>query len=177
MSGLRVKTTLAIAAALLLSVALPLSARADSGSRPFKGSASGEVVYTPVSAHFCPAGGGNFGLVATVSTATGTASHLGRMGMSGSHCTPSGDTFGPGTMTMTSASGDEVFMEYTGSAPFPGPGTTVIDVHIDFTIVGGTGRFATATGGGEMTAYITFEGFTNPVWPARWVWDGAILGY
>ena len=177
MSGRSMRTTLALAAALLVSVALALPANANSGSRPFNGSVSGAVVYTPVSADACPAGGGNYGLLATVGSASGTVSHLGRTHMTAVHCTPSGDTFGPGTMTMVSASGDKVFVEYTGSAPFPGPGTTVIVVHIDFHIVGGTGRFTGATGGGEMTAYITFEGFTNPVWPARWVWNGQIIGY
>lgn len=177
MNGLHVRSALALAAALLLSIALAVPASADPGARPFKGSASGEVVYTPVSAAVCPEGGGNWGMLATVSSATGTASHLGRTAMSASHCTPSGETFGPGTMTMTSASGDEVFIDYTGSAPFPGPGTTVIKVHIDFTVVGGTGRFKGATGGGEMSAYITFMGFDNPVWPARWVWDGQVIGY
>jgi hypothetical protein len=171
------RATVALGVALLLSAAFALPASADSSARPFNGSSSGVVVYTPVSADVCPAGGGNFGLLATVSSSSGTVSHLGRTDMSAFHCTPSGDTFGPGTMTMVSANGDKVFVEYTGSAPFPGPGTTVIVVHIDFTIVGGTGRFTAATGGGEMTAYITFEGFTNPVWPARWVWNGQIIGY
>lgn len=82
-----------------------------------------------------------------------------------------------GKMTLTSASGDKVYLDYTGSAPFPGPGTTVIVAHIDFAIVGGTGRFVNATGGGEMTAYITFAGFETPVWPARWVWSGEVIGY
>ncbi len=177
MSGRPMKTTLALAVALLLSMAIALPASADSGARPFNGSLSGAVVFTPVSADVCPAGGGNAGLLATVSSAAGTVSHLGRTEMSGFHCTPSGDAFGPGTMTLVSASGDKVFIEYTGSAPFPGPGTTVIVAHTDFDIVGGTGRFVGATGGGEMTGYITCAGFGNPSWPARWVWSGQIIGH
>jgi hypothetical protein len=137
----------------------------------------GSVTFTPVSASMCPAGGGNWGELATVSSAAGTATHLGWTRMSSSHCTPSGDAFGPGTMTLVAANGDKVAIEYTGSAPFPGPGTTVIEAKIDFEVVGGTGRFLHASGGGKMTAYITFAGFENPVWPARWVWSGQIIGY
>jgi hypothetical protein len=177
MSGRSMKSTLALVAALLLSLVLALPASADSGARPFDGTVAGQVVYTPVSEAVCPTGGGNFGQVATVSSATGTVSHLGRTEMSSFHCTPSGDNFGPGTMTMVAANGDKVFIEYTGSAPFPGPDTTVIVVHIDFQIVGGTGRFAGATGGGEMTAYVMFAGFGNPVSPATWVMKGQVIGY
>lgn len=74
-----------------------------------------------------------------------------------------------GKMTLTSASEDRVYPDYTASAPFPGPGTTVIVAHIDFAIVGGTGRFVNATGGGETTA------FETPVSPARWVWRGEVI--
>jgi len=79
-------------------------------------------------------------------------------------------------MTLAAANGDEVSITYSGAAPFPGPGTEVIVVEMDFEVVGGTGRFAGATGGGEMTGYIVFAGFDAPVWPASWVWEGTI-GY
>lgn len=171
------KTALAVAAALLLSVALAAPASAHPAARPFNGVVVGEVVYTPVSADVCPKGGGNWGLLATVSTAYGTVSHLGRTVMTSQHCTPSGETFGGGTMTMQAANGDKVSITYTGSAPFPGPDTKIIVVHVDFHITGGTGRFSHASGGGEMTAYITFQGFEDPAWPARWVFKGQTIGY
>ena len=58
-------------------------------------------------------------------------------------------------MTLVAAHGDRVWIEYTGNAPYPVvgvPSTIVVDV--DFTIVGGTGRFTHASGGGDMTAHI-----------------------
>jgi len=79
-------------------------------------------------------------------------------------------------MTLTGANGDQIYLVYSGSAPFPAPGTegSIIVADIDFEVTGGTGRFEGATGGGEMTAYIVFAGFGVPAWPARWVWEGTV---
>lgn len=51
-------------------------------------------------------------------------------------------------MTLVAANGDQVWIEYSGSAPSPGPDKKVIVVDLDFTIVGGTGRFTDASGAG-----------------------------
>jgi hypothetical protein len=67
-------------------------------------------------------------------------------------------------------------MKYGGSAPFPVvgvPSTIVVDVA--FTVVGGTGRFAHASGRGGMTAHVDFPGeLTLGPWPAYWVWRTTI---
>ena len=177
MANRRIRSTLALAVSLLLVMGLAASASADPGSRPFKGSVSGAVTFVEVSTSVCPPGGLFWGGLRTESSAAGTASHLGRTVMTSQHCTPVGDLITGGTMTLVSASGDAVYIEYAGSAPFPVPGvTTVIVVDFDFVIVGGTGRFVGATGGGTMTAHVVFEGFGDPVWAASWTWNGTI-GY
>jgi hypothetical protein len=79
-------------------------------------------------------------------------------------------------MTLTSASRDEVWITYHGSAPFPGPGVTVYQGRIEFKVVGGTGRFRNAVGGGSMIIEIVFHGFDDPAWTAKWIWNGTI-GY
>lgn len=47
---------------------------------------------------------------------------------------------------------------------------------IEFKVVGGSGRFKDAVGGGTMVIEIVFQGFEDPVWPATWAWNGTI-GY
>jgi hypothetical protein len=168
----RTRAALALlgSALLIMAVAAPVSA--DPASRPFKGKMAGEASFNPVPVTVCP----NWGGLRTEFSAVGTSTHLGRTVMASRHCTPIGDDFGPGTMTMTSASGDEVWITYHGSAPFPGPGVTVYQGTIEFTIVGGTGRFKGAVGGGTMIIEIEFQGFDDPAWPASWAWSGTI-GY
>ena len=101
---------------------------------------------------------------------------MGRTEMSSRHPTPPGDTITGGSMRLVAANGDEVWIAYTGNAPFPVigvPGTIVVDV--DFTVVGGTGRFARASGGGAMTAYVEFPGELTPgPWPGHWTWKAKI---
>lgn len=82
------------------------------------------------------------------------------------HCSPAGEDFGPGAMTFTAANGDELFATYTGSAPFPGPGTDVVEATSHATVEGGTGRFEGATGHIDLTATITFQGLDDMSWPA-----------
>lgn len=157
---------------LLLSMVLALlvaapGAGARPDARPFKGSMDGSVTF-PLDGT-CPT------LRRTDSQATGNVSHLGRATMTSAHCTPGAGTIEGGDMTLVAANGDRVLIEYHGFAGPPNDeGIVVADVV--FEIVGGDGRFDGAHGGGEMTAYILFEGFNDPEWAARWVWSGTI-GY
>ena len=58
--------------------------------------------------------------------------------------------------TITAANGDKLFWNAVGTAvPGPGPGDVIFSGN--FTFVGGTGRFATATGGG------TYAGTANTI--------------
>jgi hypothetical protein len=96
--------------------------------------------------------------------------------MTSRHPTPTGTHIAGGNMKLIAANGDEVWMTYSGFAPYPVigvPGTIIVDV--DFTIVGGTGRFADASGTGEMTAHVEFPGeLTLGPWPATWSWKAKI---
>ena len=154
----------------LTLVVFTAAASAKSVTRPFKGLVSGQAVFTPDPASPSPTG------LWTDSSAVGHVSHLGRTVMSSRHPTPTGDTITGGNMKLVAASGAEVWITYSGYAPFPVlgiPSTIVVDT--DFTIVGGTGRFAHASGGGESTAYIEFPGVLDlGPWPAHWTWKATI---
>lgn len=99
------------------------------------------------------------------STATGRMSHLGNITVEVTHCTVlSTASFSGGEMTITAASGDQLFLEHSGTfeltldeSGFP----VRSDVDLDWVIVGGTGRFQGATGSGEGTGFGLFEGGTT----------------
>jgi hypothetical protein len=55
------------------------------------------------------------------------------------------------TFTMTAANGDELYGEFTSVGYFADPQTLVIQGEFEFT--GGIGRFADATGSGEIDAF------------------------
>ena len=160
---------IAVACALVLLV-FTAAASAKRVDRPFKGCVCGQAVFTPDPESPSPVG------LWTDSSAVGCVSHLGRTVMSSRHPTPTGDTITGGNMKLVAASGAEVWITYSGYAPFPVlgiPSTIVVDT--DFTIVGGTGRFAHASGGGESTAYIEFPGVLDlGPWPAHWTWKATI---
>lgn len=157
-------------ACALVLLAFSAAASAAAVDRLFKGHVSGEVVFTPDPASPSPTG------LWTDSSAVGKVSHLGKTVMTGRHPTPTGTDIAGGNMKLIAANGDEVWMTCSGFAPYPVigvPGTIVVDV--DFTIVGGTGRFADASGTGEMTAHVEFPGeLTLGPWPASWRWKAKI---
>jgi hypothetical protein len=164
----KIRAVVLVALLAVLGASPALGAQPDSAQWvPLKGTLSGQ-------AQFLPADDCLTGLATTVEGARGVASHLGRTMMSGRHCTPTGDDFGPGEMTLTAANGDALYMTYTGSAPFPAPGTEVIVGTTTATITGGTGRFEDATGTVEMVIEIQFEGFEDPSWAATWTMTGMI---
>ena len=174
MEDLMRRSTMILSVAIVLVMAVAAPASANSSTRPFKGSVTGAVTFNPVGLEVCPASGTYFGGLRTDSMANGNASHLGKVAMMSSHCTPAGDTIAGGGMTLVAANGDELYLQYEGTAPFPDESTVVIVAMLDFAITGGTGRFANASGSGDLIAYVDFEGFEDPSWAARWVWSGAI---
>ncbi len=167
-------TMMIVMVCALVLVAFTATATAKAADRPFSGLVIGKVSFTPdggLGPSPSPTG------LWTVSSAAGISRPLGGTVMMSHHPTPPGDNISDGLMTLVAANGDKVSIQYTGYAPFPIPGVTkVIVVDVDFTIVGGTGHFAHASGGGDMTAYIKFPGnFTDPnPWPAVWYWQGTI---
>ena len=164
----RIRTAGVLLALLALMGLAPAAGASGSGHDvPFKSTVIGQVQFLP--ATDCPSG-----FATTTIDVPGVASHLGVMTMSSRHCAPMGDAFGPGTMTLVAANGDELFATYSGSAPFPGPGTEVIVGTSHATIVGGTGRFEGAGGYFDTTITLQFEGFADPSWPGTWVSTGMI---
>ena len=165
---------------ILLVCALALlcftaTANAKSAERPFKGSVSGECTFTDGSEFGLPPSPSPTGLW-TNSSAVGNVAHLGRTAMESHHPTPPADSITDGTMTLTAANGDKVYITYDGFAPPPVQGipSTVVVIGA-LTINGGTGRFANATGEAEYTAHVEFAGdFFSPgnPWPGVWQWDG-----
>lgn len=161
----------------LMILGLAATVNADAGNRPFRGSMQGDVTFNYVGEEICPKGDLFYGGLRSDSDARGTLTHLGRTRLLSHHCTPAGEAVTGGLMTLFAANGDQVDIAYSGSAPFPIPGVTeFVEVDIDFEITGGTGRFAGATGGGEMAVSIEFLGFGVETWPAVWEIEG-VIGY
>jgi hypothetical protein len=154
----------------LVLLAFGATAIAKPTARPFQGYLSGTCSFMP--------GDSSTGMWAHP-YGVGQVSHLGASVMTAQH--PAAQDFTDGEMTMVAANGDEVWFEYIGSCPLPNYIGQVYDVLVTYTIVGGTGRFADASGGGDMTVTLTFLGFTPPVWPAVWpevcTWRGGTISY
>ena len=162
---LRAASLFAALAALAVSAGAAATGGAD---RPFKGDVAGGASVALDSS--CPIG------LRTLSEASGTASHLGFVRMSTSHCTPVTDTITGGQATFVAANGDELYATYSGKCvPFPFPPVGgFFTCETTNVIVGGTGRFANATGESDVTASVQWLGFGTPVLPATWTWDGTI---
>jgi hypothetical protein len=162
---------LALLAALMALGVAAATAGTGGADRPFQGTLAGSAAFLPDST--CPPTDRR-----TWSEASGTASHLGRVTMVSNHCTPPANALTGGRMTFVAANGDELYMTYSGTCsapPFP-PVGEVFTCTTDNVIVGGTGRFADATGLVHITAHVTNAGFGAPEWPVTWTWVGT-LGY
>jgi len=72
-----------------------------------------------------------------------------------------------GTATFTAANGDQFFTQFRGLNTPTGPGTSRGD--ISHTIIGGTGRFANATGTLTGIALVTVGSPTNTVSYEGWI--------
>lgn len=138
--------TIALVAALCLGVAAPVSA-ADP-ARPFAG--HDRVADTLLAPSGCPAG------AAWRYSATGTGwfTHLGITSVAVTHCTfvdmtTGTGSFGPGTITLTAANGDRVELVQQGTfSLLMTPDGLTSSFDMTWVVVGGTGRFAGASGSG-----------------------------
>jgi hypothetical protein len=87
----------------------------------------------------------------------GEATHAGHFTGSGSHCSqiawtpngPGGVTYSDGRGTLVSANGSQLHLRWGNGISGADPATGELWFKDQFTIVGGTGLFAGATGGGE----------------------------
>ena len=97
-------------------------------------------------------------------TYEGEMTHLGRATGQTSHCTQidwqtGTSTYSDGLLTAMAANGDEIYGHYDNGVSGIDPQSGMYWFEDDFTITGGTGRFANASGGGQ-------EGGTFPVFAA-----------
>lgn len=78
----------------------------------------------------------------------GVGSHTGRLEGDGSHCTYSPTAYGDGEWVSVTANGDEIQVEYDNGTGGDTDDPFVKTFEDEITIVGGTGRFADASGAG-----------------------------
>jgi hypothetical protein len=131
-----------------LSLALAAPVAAANPARPFAGNDQVVDTFTPPTT--CAEGA----LWRYTGAGTGVFLHLGHASVSVTHCTfvdfaTGTGTFGPGTITLTAANGDALQLVHRGTFSLvmaPDGLTSVFDM--TWVVVGGTGRFADATGSG-----------------------------
>jgi hypothetical protein len=142
------KTRLSIGLFALCLAALTLTAGvAAKNSRPFKG--RGEAVWDNIFKALPPAMGGQ---PPATFDGTGQATHLGRIAQHGTLFldAPTNGIFpGRGSVTLTAANGDTVTFDFQGEL-----NANTGEGQGRFTVTGGTGRFANATGAGTFHALI-----------------------
>jgi len=86
-------------------------------------------------------------------TGYGTSNPLGRVAFVASDCiTQNGAvfTFDRGRFIIMTATGDQVYADYSGQFVPTGQGTNYVFSGASFTITGGTGRYMFASGGGQL---------------------------
>ena len=171
----KVFALLALSGLLIAMLAAPAGAKSD--ARPFKAFMTGEMSWNPEAFDCLDVTGIP---VRSYMDATGQVSHLGRSTLTGNHCTPQVTDYPipidrPRVATLVAANGDEVHMDYHGICP-PWQTAEIGSEFIcsfEFDIVGGTGRFAGATGEGSGTLSMIWQGEV-PSTPAWWTWTGTI---
>jgi hypothetical protein len=136
--------------------------------RPFKADLSGTVHWQyDWTDPDCP--------VTTVSDGWGTITHLGEVHHHSTHCAPvTKPTYENGHWVFTAANGDQLIAEYGGW-----PASISASLPLPLQVVGGTGRFADASGtiylvGLKLVGEWGDDG--NPIepWYATWKLEGAI---
>jgi hypothetical protein len=154
---------LALAAALLLALAVAAPAAAADPDRPFKGASIGaDTMGPPLD---CP----EWAQWRYTSDGWANVTHLGRVTMHVTHCSAmtsqDGGVFGAGVLTLTAPNGDRLVLRDWGTFVVtwkggPTPYDSTIDLHWE--VIGGTGRFADATGHGTGSGYgILADGRTS----------------
>jgi hypothetical protein len=131
---------------------------------PFKGSFNGTSTVAP----------GRCAALTNAISGTGQITHLGHFTTAQSHCIdPTGAdplAFTDGVFTFTAANGETIFGTYSGRL-VPTATLGLFQVDGGFTIEGGTGRFASASGGGDASGETNLA---DPAGPATVILDGSI---
>jgi hypothetical protein len=152
-----------IGAVLGFGVALLAPVRAAAQERPFKAKLSGNAHLSPTDDPF---------VLQNDETGLGEATDLGRFTWADVEYADFGVIPGgvavTASFTMTAANGDELYGTFTSLGYFADAQTLVI--HGSYEFVGGTGRFADATGNGDIDALA----FLAPGLPFVGTLDGTI---
>ncbi len=119
----------------------------------------------------------NYALV-TLGNSAGVLRHLGPATLETSHQTSDGGTIiKNGVFTIVADNGDKIRGTFQGTATWYMNEDWTEGVAIGqtvFTVTGGTGRFAQATGAIKSTSCVTFLGWDVWEWPVTWVWEGTL---
>jgi hypothetical protein len=134
----------AVLAVLAVNTTATASAAAVE-SRPFMAEFTGVGSFAPTPRP---------GVLTGTGVGSGHATHLGKVNVSTSELldftvAPGDVTIRDGRLVMVAANGDELHWTYSGSGPVPDASGGVAFGGV-FTITGGTGRFADATGSGTF---------------------------
>ena len=149
---MRKQSWVAVLAAAALCLAFAGPAAAKDPVRPFGGTATvGVEIEGP------PTGCSPGAMGRDTFVAQGQLLHLGRSSLMGAQCMYLDPATGAGSMdhgamTITAANGDTLYLAYHGTFrlyPWPNP-EVMLDVAIFWQATGGTGRFAHATGSGNV---------------------------
>jgi hypothetical protein len=145
---MKISRVAVLVTALLLVIATPALATQPDHEVPIKGTVVG-AHWIDEAAPGCDADA----LWRFESSGTGQMSHLGRVDYFLTQCSffdlEQGFTFGNGTITFTAANDDTLVIAQTGNSELIGD-FAGFTVNGTWEAVGGTGRFANATGSGSM---------------------------
>jgi len=153
-----------VRAVLVVAIAMAaVPAVASAQDRPFKASLAGNAVLSPTD---------NVCVLRNDETGDGNATHLGHFEWESEEfadfCATPGGVAVLGSFVMTAANGDELYGVYTTLGEFDAAGNLII--HGTYEFDGGTGRFAGASGSGDIDAL----GFLTPGLPVFGTFAGTI---
>ena len=152
---------------LVLATAAPMTAQGDDGV-PFKGAVHGYGMVQPDEE--CPPVD-----LRSVFATTGYVSEMGMVALDYYNCTPEGSDIVGIEMTFVAENGDSVSAAYEAHDVAPvGEEPALMAIAYDFEIVGGTGQFEGASGGGQLSLSMAWPGFETNYWPSLLLIDGTI---
>lgn len=157
---------LSVALMLALATATPAAAQGD--ELPFTGAVHGYGMVQPDEE--CPPVD-----LRSVFTTTGYVTEMGMIELNWYNCTPEGSDIEGIEMTFVAENGDSVSaMHEAHDTPPVGEDPSLNEIAYDFEIVGGTGQFEGASGGGQLALTMAWPGFETNYWPTLVLIDGTI---
>ena len=111
--------------------------------------------------------------VDTLGVASGQVKGLGQTSIFTIHRPTTEGTVIDGHVWIVAANGDKIKGTFVGTTEWDSKLNKLVG-KADWVIMGGTGRFANASGIISTTAFVTMLGFDVWEWPATWVLEGTI---